>query len=364
MIHHEEATPIWKQVVLYPLSLRFQSGVYVRNKLFDLEILKSKKFDLPVISIGNINVGGTGKTPHSEYLIQLLQDQWKVILLSRGYKRKSKGFILADNSSTAEYIGDEPFQIARKFPNINVAVDEKRVHGIEQLQQLTSPPEVVLLDDAYQHRQLTPGLSILLIDYYRLTSKDSMLPLGRLREPVSNSDRANIIVITKCPSTIKPVDMMTVRKEVAPYPFQTLYFSTYSYGDCKAIFPKVAKYDTIDLSQFEVLAMSAIASPKQFHRYLKKQVAQLDTLSFGDHHFFTPNDYEQLSKRFHKQSVKDKIIIVTEKDEARLLNDPLLPEDLKPYIYSLPIKVKFLNNRGKAFDNQIIDYVEKSLKSI
>ena len=304
----------------------------------------------------------SGKTPHSEYLIDLLQHRWRVVLLSRGYRRKSKGFILANEDSTAELIGDEPYQIMRKFPKISVAVDAKRVHGIECLQQQALPPEVVLLDDAYQHRQVTPGLSLLLIDYNRLAHKDHMMPLGRLREPVANSDRADIIIITKCPKSIKPVDMMTIRKEVNPYPFQKLYFSSYSYGKTKAVFPELANEVHLELSSSHVLALSAIANGEPFYKYLQKHAMDVDVMSFGDHHFFDSEDYKNIAKRFEEIIGTQKMIVVTEKDEARLLNDPLLPDSIKSYLYSLPIQVKFLNNSGKEFDSQILGYVKRIME--
>lgn len=200
---------------LTPLSWFYGLGVKLRNLLFDMEIRKSHRFNTPIISIGNITVGGTGKTPHVEYLIRLLQDHMRVAVLSRGYKRKSKGFILADNSTTMNDIGDEPFQMKQKFPKVTVAVDKNRVHGINSLTNNDSKKssiDIVLLDDAFQHRQLKPGVNILLVDYHRLIIYDKLLPAGRLREPMKGKDRADIVIVTKCPKDLKPMEYRVITK--------------------------------------------------------------------------------------------------------------------------------------------------------
>ena len=212
---------------LTPLSWLYGLGVGFRNHLFEIGILKSKSFDVPVISVGNITVGGSGKTPHVEYLIRLLQDKVKVAVLSRGYKRKSKGYVLANKQSTAREIGDEPYQIMKKFSDIYVAVDKNRCEGIERLtsDENTKNTDVILLDDAYQHRYVKPGINILLVDYHRLIIYDKLLPAGRLREPQSGKSRADIVIITKCPADLKPMEFRVLTKALDLFPYQKLFFT-------------------------------------------------------------------------------------------------------------------------------------------
>ncbi len=196
---------------LYPVSWLYGAVVIIRNKLFDWGLFRSKSFDVPVICVGNLSVGGTGKTPHTEYLIKLLHDKYQVAVLSRGYKRRTQGYVLATPQSTARTIGDEPYQMYTKFPSVTLAVDENRCHGIEKLLALKKPAvDVVLLDDAFQHRYVKPGLSILLTDYHRLFCDDALLPAGRLREPVSGKNRAQIIIVTKCPQDILLITILSL----------------------------------------------------------------------------------------------------------------------------------------------------------
>ena len=207
---------------LYPIAALYGIGVNIRNQLFDWHILPSRSFNVPIISIGNITVGGTGKTPHTEYLIKLLESEFQVGVLSRGYKRKSKGFVLATSETPMNQIGDEPYQIKQKFPHIHVAVDADRCHGIDKLcaPEMTPEVEVILLDDAYQHRYVNPGINILLVDYHRMISEDYLLPAGRLREPERGKSRANIVIVTKCPRDIKPMDYRIISKQIDLYPYQ------------------------------------------------------------------------------------------------------------------------------------------------
>ena len=222
--------------IFYPLSILYGWVIACRNYLFDNGILKSHSFDLPVISVGNITVGGTGKTPHIEYLVNLLKGEFRVAVLSRGYKRLSKGFILADLNTSMHKIGDEPFQMRQKYPDILVAVDKDRCHGIDKLRELDPKPDAILLDDAYQHRYVKPGINILLVDYNRLICNDMMLPAGNLREPERGKNRANIVLITKCPQDIKPFDYRIISKHMKLYPYQKLFFTTFQYKGIKALF--------------------------------------------------------------------------------------------------------------------------------
>jgi len=211
--------------------------ISIRNWLFDKEIIHSSSFKIPIISVGNLAVGGTGKTPHTEFILSAVQDEWNTAMLSRGYMRKTKGFILADKNSNSQLIGDEPYQIYKKFPFITVAVDEKRVRGVKKLQELNSNLELVVLDDAFQHRYIQSGLSILLTDYNNLYSRDLILPAGQLRERKKGSKRAGIIIVTKCPAKIKPIEMRLIELELKPESNQLLFFSTNIYDELIPVFP-------------------------------------------------------------------------------------------------------------------------------
>ena len=295
---------------LLPLSWIYGSIVRLRNWLFDIGLKKSRAFSLPIISVGNITVGGSGKTPHVEYLIRLLQDKMKVAVLSRGYKRKTRGFVLADENTTMPEIGDEPFQMHQKFPNIYVAVDAKRVRGIETLQseEETKDVDVVLLDDAFQHRYVKPGINILLVDYHRLIIYDKMLPAGRLREPLSGKSRADIVIITKCPKDLKPMEFRVLTKAMDLYPFQKLYFTCIDYDTPKGVFnDKQIALD--ELKDYNVLLLTGIASPKQMEHDLKPMVKELHSLSFGDHHRFKGKDIDRINETF--ESLPEPRIIIT-----------------------------------------------------
>lgn len=347
---------------LYPLSWLYGMGVGLRNKLFDWGWLRSKSFDVPVICIGNLTVGGTGKTPHTEYLIKLLQHLCvNVATLSRGYKRKSKGYVLADGHSDASRIGDEPYQMKSKFPGIRVAVDEDRCHGIEQLLKLNSPPvDVVLLDDAFQHRYVKAGLNILLTDYHRLLCDDALLPAGRLREPAGGKNRAQIVIVTKCPATIKPIDFNIIAKRLHLYPYQQLYFSTLRYGKPIPVFPRQAgsgKTFSSFAGDEQVLLVTGIASPDPLLKEIQAHTPNVSLLAFGDHHDFSPKDLSRMEEQFSRMKEGKRLIITTEKDAARLKIHPALSETLKPHIYALPVEIEILQNHQHIFNQNIIDYV-------
>ncbi|MDO5447793.1 MAG: tetraacyldisaccharide 4'-kinase, partial [Prevotellaceae bacterium] len=303
---------------LIPLSWLYGLGVGIRNELFNMKLLPSKQFDVPVIGIGNITVGGTGKTPHVEYLIELLRKNCKVAVLSRGYMRKTKGFVLADKNSRMEEIGDEPYQMMQKYPDVTFAVDEKRVDGIKRLLALEKSrvPDVILLDDSYQHRYVKPGINILLVDYHHLISEDHLLPAGRLREPASNRDRADVIVITKCPDNMKPIDFRVLTKTIEALPYQKLFFSTIEYKQLRKIFldnvDEIASLD--DLENKNVLMLTGIASPEALHEEISKHTNKIVPLSFDDHHDFLPNDIAKINATFANMA-EPKLIITTEKDE-------------------------------------------------
>lgn len=353
---------------LYPLAWLYGLGVNFRNLLFDWGILRSRSFDIPVISVGNITVGGTGKTPHTEYLVRLLQSEFQVAVLSRGYKRKSKGFRLVETDMPVEQVGDEPYQMKSKFPDVYIAVDKDRCHGIDQLcsGQMGKDIEVVLLDDAFQHRYVQPGISILLVDYNRLIENDALLPAGRLREPASSKHRANMVIVTKCPDDIKPMDYRVLSKRLDLYPYQQLYFSTLRYGDLRPLTSDAAseRVSLKDLSaEDEVLLFTGIASPAQMVADLERMSVRVRTMAFADHHFFSPKDIRRMEQVFQQMKAERKFIVTTEKDAVRLVRLPFLDESLKRHIYVLPIEIEFLQNQQDRFNQNIIGYVRKNKRN-
>ena len=348
---------------LQPLSWFYGLGVRFRNTLFETGFLKSRSFSIPVISVGNITVGGTGKTPHVEYLIRLLQDHSRVAVLSRGYKRKSHGFQIANESSTARTIGDEPFQMKQKFPKVIIAVDKNRVHGIEALNQKYQDIDVILLDDAFQHRYVKPGINILLVDYHRLIIYDTLLPAGRLREPLTGKNRADMVIITKCPKDLKPMEYRVITKAMDLYPYQQIFFTTLEYGELTPLFKKEAPTVNLDkLKDHNVLLLTGIASPRQMKEDLTPVVSKLSMLSFPDHHAFSQKDIEQISSEFAKLP-SPKCIITTEKDAARIIGLEGLSNEIKENIYILPVRIKFMLNQEEKFNENIIGYVRKNSRN-
>jgi tetraacyldisaccharide 4'-kinase len=348
---------------LLPFSWIYGSIVRFRNWLFDMGLKKSKSFSIPIISVGNITVGGSGKTPHVEYLIRLLHDKAKIAVLSRGYKRKSHGYVLAEESTTMPEIGDEPFQMHQKFSDIYVAVDAKRARGIENLQndEATKDVDVVLLDDAFQHRYVKPGINILLVDYHRLIIYDKMLPAGRLREPLSGKNRADIVIITKCPKDLKPMEFRVLTKAMDLYPFQKLYFTSINYDTPKGVFEE-KQIELDKLQDYHVLLLTGIASPKQMEHDLKPMTKDITNLSFGDHHSFKGKDIDRINDAF--ESIPEpRIIITTEKDAVRLRETEGLYEKVKSNMYELPIKVSFILDQQDNFNEKIISYVRKNSRN-
>ena len=352
---------------LRPLSWLYGLGVGFRNLLFETGILKSHTYATPVISVGNITVGGTGKTPHVEYLIRLLKDKTNLAVLSRGYKRKSRGFLLADNDSTMYDIGDEPFQIKQKFPDITVAVDKKRTRGISRLinGEAGKDIDVILLDDAFQHRYVRAGISILLVDYHRLIIYDELLPSGRLREPVGSKDRADIVIVTKCPPDIKPMDYRVITKAMALYPYQQLYFSTHEYGNLE----RLENLDSLDhlerledLADKHVLLLTGIASPEQMKLDLEPYAKEIHPLAFADHYQFKGKDIQKINDTFSSLP-SPKCIITTEKDAVRLRTVEGLSDEVQQHLYVLPIRIKLLLDQEESFNKHIIDYVRKNSRN-
>ncbi len=333
--------------ILFPLSILYSAIASIRNFCYDKGLLKSYAFNLPIIVVGNISVGGTGKTPQIEYLIRLFADKYKVASLSRGYKRKSSGFILADSNANAEIIGDEPFQYYTKFPNIQVAVDADRKNGIEQLLSNPIKPNLILLDDAYQHRRVKAGFYILLTSYNELYSDDFQLPTGNLRESCKGAKRANIIVVTKCPSDLSIVEQDNIKDKLAISANQKLFFSTIEFDEY--VYSENGKQLVSELQNVDKLLLAGIAKPHTFFAHLQSD--KEDCLTFSDHHQFTEKDLLEINNK-----AQNKIIITTEKDFVRLKGS--LP---KEQLFYLPIKTKFLFESDN-FDKIITTYVESSTR--
>ncbi len=352
-----------KRYFLYPFLPLYKFGVWARNRLFDWKVLKSESFDIPVISIGNICAGGSGKTPHSEFFIRMLKENYNVALLSRGYKRKSKGFILADENSTASLIGDEPFQIKQKFKDITVAVDADRCNGIKNILERKPDTNLIILDDAFQHRYVTPKISVLLFDYNNMFYNDTLLPVGNLREPATARFRANIIIVTKCPEDIRPIDKRILIKRVALFPYQKLFFSCFTYSNPIAVFEendvKELKIEHIG-KNCNILALSGIANPKPFDKYLTSTGANVKSLHFRDHHNFSKKDIENIIEQFNSISHRNRYksyIITTEKDAARILNMDI-PDDIKKHIYALPLRVKIIDNEDSILESCVLNMIK------
>lgn len=356
-----------KYIVLYPFAVIYGLVTTVRNWLYDQEILRSTRFQTPVISIGNLAMGGTGKTPHTEFLISHLQSNWNLAVLSRGYKRKTKGFLLADANSDALSIGDEPYQIHSKYPAAHVAVDEKRVHGVKKLLELVPNLQLILLDDAFQHRAIQPGFSILLTDYCNIYSNDWVVPAGRLREWRSGSKRANVIIVTKCPSDIKPIEMRVMDTLIKPETNQLLFFSTLVYDEIRPVFPESTpathSTETIEKSDAEVLFVSGIANNQPIEEHFSKLGKRLKMLSYADHHNFQPKDFIAIQKAFESITNENKVLLVTEKDAARLISNTNFPDALKLHTFCLPIRIKILLDHESILIQKIQNYVTENSRN-
>ncbi|WP_293893541.1 tetraacyldisaccharide 4'-kinase [Flavobacterium sp.] len=326
--------------LLFPFAIFYGFITSLRNYLYDKGILKSYSFDIPVIAVGNLTVGGTGKTPQIEYLIRLLSPKYKVATLSRGYKRKSEGFVLADASSNAEILGDEPFQYFKKFSNIQVAVDTDRRNGIEQLLKQETIPEIILLDDAFQHRKVKAGFYILLTTYGDLFCDDFMLPTGNLRESRNGAERADLIIVTKCPLKISELEQQNIKKKLG---FDLpVFFSSIDYDD--KVYNETKSIAVGEVKTMKKILVAGIAKPKYFFDFLKADTDEI--ITFPDHHHFSEIEILSLKKQG-----KDKIIVTTEKDFVRLK-----AKISETQLYYLPIKSKFVSN-SETFDQIILNYV-------
>lgn len=346
-------------LLLYPISRLYGLGVAIRNRLFDQGILKQQEFKVPVVVVGNLAMGGTGKTPHVEYIVEALMDRYNIGVLSRGYKRATKGFVLATPQSRPEDIGDESYQIYRKFgPKVTVAVCEKRVVGINRMLEINPKINLILLDDAFQHRYVKPSASIVLMEHNRPVFKDSLLPYGRLRETRSSLNRADIVVVTKCPPDMKPMQYRIFEENINLFPFQKLYFSRYNYGHLVPVFPDevetIPSFDTLPPNT-PLLLITGVANPKPFSRFLRRRKAKVKLKRFGDHHNFTASDMAEIQKEFNQLPGDKKFIVTTEKDAVRLFNNPYFPHALKSKIFYVPIKVVFIDRSNELPFEQCVE---------
>lgn len=335
--------------------------MWFRNWLFDSGILKEQEFEHPVICIGNITVGGTGKTPHTELLLRILQKSHNVGVLSRGYKRRTRGYRLAELTSTVGEIGDEPWQIKQKFPDAVVAVDGNRRRGLSRLfnDNGTRPVDVVLLDDAFQHRYVRAGLNILLTDYHRLITDDCLLPAGRLREPLSAKNRANIVIVSKCPADMKPMDYRVIQNALNLKPFQHLFFSTFRYGRPYRLFGETAGVEEELTPDAHILLLTGIASPRQIVMDLQRQTRHITPLPFPDHHAFTKRDIQKIENAFADLQGSKRLIITTEKDASRLRPVNGLSPIVRRHIFVLPIEVEILRHQDSTFRQLVLDFANQ-----
>ena len=340
--------------LLWPFSLLYGLVVVLRNWCYDVGWLKSMEFKLPLISVGNLAVGGAGKSPMAEYLVRLLKQDHKVATLSRGYGRKTKGFVLANADSTASEIGDEPAQFKHKFPDLTVAVCEDRVKGIEHLKD---SHDLVILDDAYQHRAVKPGLNILLFDNNKLEEPHMLLPAGNLREPFSGKMRADILVVSKCPANLSKAQQQQIAESLRPYPYQQLFFTSITYLPLQKTNGTQAA-NVIDEST-AVFLLTGIAGAGPVLQYLNTCTARVIHHKYPDHHQFSLKNISKLADEFARSDAENKVVVTTEKDAERLRAAKLQPLLAKVNLLVLPISIEFLNGDSGQFDKTIINYVRK-----
>ena len=340
--------------ILLPLSVLYGFIIWLRNKLYDINIFKSASFNFPIICVGNLAIGGTGKTPMVEYLIRLLKENYKTATMSRGYKRKTKGFAIADKNTTALDIGDEPMQFYKKFPDITVSVAEDRLASIPQLLHDKPATKVIILDDAFQHRQVKAGLNVLLTEYRDLFTRDFILPAGNLRDIKASYKRADIIIVTKCKSHLTEEEKDKLTDEIKPLPNQKIFFTKIEYGSPYHLFNKNEKFLSPDTN---ILLICGIANPKPIKEILNTYSATYDMMRFRDHHIFTIDDLRDIKDQFEKIDSENKIILTTEKDGVRLAK---FESELKDFpVYVFPIRHKILFGEEEQFNNNIIDFINR-----
>lgn len=340
------------RILLLPFSLIYWLVIGIRNWLFNRGILKSTSFGLPIICVGNLSVGGTGKSPMVEYLVRHLQPHFQTATLSRGYKRKTRGYALANEQSTALEIGDEPMQFHLKFPELPVAVGEDRIEAVGQLLHDRPQTELIILDDAFQHRAIRAGLNILLTDYSNLYTRDFYLPSGDLRDLKASAKRAHWVVVTKCPEAMNETEKQRVQKELRLRPDQELFFACMDYSEPYSIKSNETKALA---SNEEVLLVTGIANPKPLQRYLEQACKSYQLQAFSDHHIFTIDDLREIKRRFEAMAAEKKRILTTEKDAVRLLKFRSELADLPLYV--VPVRHRFLFGEGERFNELLKAFV-------
>lgn len=367
--------PVLRALLLKPLSLAYGAVTGTRNKMFDFGILSQRRFDIPVLVVGNIAVGGTGKTPHTEYLVDLLRYRYRIAVLSRGYNRKTRGFVLATNRTGPRDIGDEPYQIYRKFgKDITVAVCEDRCKGIDELRAIDPSINLIILDDAFQHRYVKPTVAMVLTEHSRPVYEDSVMPAGHLRESPSAIQRADIVVVTKCPAAeMRPMDYRLFVKRLNLQPWQKLYFTKYVYGQLRPLFPAEAIptpfFNALTESD-TILALAGVANPRPFIKHLRSYKAKVRALIFGDHHNFNSDDIALIYQRLKDMpNPQRSFVVTTEKDAMRLSAIRNIPAELRSRLFYLPIKVNFIPNPasdnaagGDDFENTLVHLLNQNFK--
>jgi len=344
------------KILLLPLALLYGLGVFLRNGLYSLGVLRGSSFSIPVISIGNLTVGGTGKTPHTEYIIRALHQYLYLAVLSRGYKRKTSGFVEVAHVHNADQVGDEPLQYKRKYPQVTVAVAESRSLAIPQVLRIHPEINVILLDDGFQHREVVPGLNILLTEYKRLFTRDFFLPVGRLREWRNEAKRADIIVVTKCPDSISVAEQNEIRKEVTLEHQQQVFFSHYRYGHPYKMYGPPQRLPLQD--NLTVLLVVAIAGTEYLLEYIDSKVREVRMLEYNDHHAYSNFDIGDIERHFRLiEDPQNAIILTTEKDAMRLDLHRDLLRQLDLPIYILPVAVEFIGDNPKTFDETIKEWL-------
>lgn len=341
------------RVLLLPFALIYGLVVTIRNYLYNKQYLRSARFGLPLICVGNLAVGGTGKSPMVEYLVELLQQRFTIATLSRGYKRKTKGYALANESTTALDIGDEPMQFHIKYPQMAVAVGEERIVAIPQLLHDRPATQAIILDDAFQHRAITAGLNILLTECSNLFTRDYFLPTGDLRDQRSSYKRAELIVVTKCPAELTEEEKKKIIAEIGPLEHQRVYFTTIEYGTPYHITSREPRAIT---GEDEVLLVCGIANPKPLKQYLAERAATYYQQDYSDHHIFSIDDLKDIRKKYEQLNAEQKLILTTEKDAVRLIKFNREMSSLPLYV--LPIRHRFLFNEGEQFDRAVVDFIQ------
>lgn len=335
--------------LLAPVSLLYAIVMRIRNLLFDLQVLPSTRFDIPVIAVGNLSVGGTGKTPQIEYLIELLQQKYKVAVLSRGYKRVSKGFVLATPETDVLTLGDEPYQYKMKYPDVIVAVDTDRTNGIHEIRKKHPEVQVVLLDDAFQHRKVKAGFYVLLTSFDKPYARDFVLPLGDLREASGGYKRADAIVVTKCPEKLSESEKESLTNRLTPHVKKEVFFSKIAYA--KAVRSETDSISIDSLKKYGVVLVTGIAKPQPLLKFLTTNGINFEHLAYPDHHHFSGSDIQQIENKFDALTKEQKIIITTEKDSTRL-------HGKLTSLYTIAITPEFLD-KGEQFDTSILSFIKR-----